>query len=138
MYTTIENTRKYTGYEVTQETLLRAQGIIEAYTGRLESDVSNVRDTALLGKATAYQAAYMRDNYEQVFEQVALSQTGQSGTLMTFKAGDDAAPFIAPLAVLACKKLSWFRSRSVKTGRSSSSGRSGYYDRSSDVSWWTD
>jgi hypothetical protein len=116
MFTTIEQVDNLTGYAVTQEVVIMAQAIIESYIGRTESEINTPHDQMLLARATAYQAAYMRDNMSTIFEQMSLAQTAQLGQSITFKGGDTTAPWVAPLAVLACKKLSWKRMFSVKTG----------------------
>lgn len=116
MFTTVAKVEEYTGYAVDQETVIMAQAIIEAYVGRLEPEVNTAHDLSLLERATAYQAAYMRDNKATVFEQISLSQVMQFGQMMTFKQNDIVSPWVAPLAVLACQRLSWKRIRSVRTG----------------------
>jgi hypothetical protein len=68
MFATTRDVERLTGYVVTQDVLSRAQAILEVYIGRIEQDVTNMKDNALLGRALAYQAAYMRDNSEQIFE----------------------------------------------------------------------
>lgn len=138
MFTTVEMTKRLTGYEVTLENLYKAQAVVETYCGRVENDIVNMRDKALLARATAYQAAYMRDNADTIFEQVAAAQVGQSDSIITYKGGDDVAPFVAPLAVMACKKLSWFKSRSVRTGASSVPSQGGYFNRANPRNWWND
>lgn len=115
MFTTIEQTRELTGKEVTQETIIMAQGIIEAYIGRIEVDVADGTDRALLGKAVAYQATYMQDDEAKVFEQMGAMQIMQFGQMITF-GQDGTQPWIAPLAVLTCKRLSWKRIRSIQAG----------------------
>lgn len=117
MLCTEEDVKEMTDYEVSGIEVLRAQTVIEAYMGKLEGDVSNPRDRAILAKAVAYQAAYMKDNYDTVFQQVALRQVTSNGGIMTFRAGDDTSPFIAPMAVIAMKNLSWKKSRSIRVGR---------------------
>lgn len=119
MFCTPEYAAKITGrndLEVTLDAVLVAQEIIEAYVGRVESEVENANDLALLAKATAYQAVYLAKNGDSVFEQVALASVGQNNSLTVFKSGDFTAPWIAPLAVISCRKLSWNQSRSVHTG----------------------
>lgn len=138
MYATINDVKRATGYEVTQDVLNRAQTIIEVWTGRVEQEITSPSDKAMLGRAVAFQAAYMRDNSEQIYEQVMVYQSGQNDSLVTYKPGDSSAPWIAPLAFMACKKLSWLRSRSVRTGKVYQNGRSGYFNRSSQVNWWND
>jgi hypothetical protein len=117
MFCTTRDVKKFTNYDVTAEQLGRAQGILEVYIGRLEIEITDMRDKALLGRALAYQAAYMVNDTEKIFEQVALAQVGVGDSISQFKAGDFTSPWIAPLTVLTCDKLSWFRSRSVHTGK---------------------
>lgn len=118
MYTTIQEVKDLTNYDVPLEVITMAQGIIEAYTGRVEAEIVNPVDLMLLGRATAYQAAYMFDeenDYEQTFKQVSAIQVQQYGSMVTFTQ-DGITPWVAPLAKLACGKLSWKRIRSVRTG----------------------
>lgn len=115
MFTTPDEVKKWTTYEVTAEDVVRAQTVVEAYVGRVEEDIVDVNDLSVLARATAFQAAYMKNDYERVYEQVALVQIVQTDGAMTMDR-NMAAPFIAPLAVLALRALSWKRSRSVKTG----------------------
>lgn len=117
MYCTVADVKRLTGYDVTADVISKAQAIVEIYTGKIEVDVNGMRDKALLGRATAFQSAYMRDNGDMIYEQVAASSIGQNDSLTTFKGGDFTAPWIAPLTVLACRSLSWNKSRSVHTGR---------------------
>lgn len=115
MFTTIEQVKELTNVDVPQETIIMAQNIIEAFVGRDEIEVIHPNDKALLGKATAYQAAYMFGDEAKVFEQAAVTQTTQFGQAISYR-GDGSSPWIAPLAVIACQRLSWKRMRSVKTG----------------------
>lgn len=115
MLTTPGFVQEVTGYDVTLETIAKAQHVILAYLGRLESDVTDPTDRSILAKAVSYQAAYMHEDPNKVFEQVALSQIAQFGQAMTFRT-DGLTPWLAPLAIIACNRLSWKRMRSVKTG----------------------
>lgn len=115
MFTTVEKVKAFTTYDVTPETIIMAQSIIEAYIGRLESEVDVPADQMLLEKAVSYQAAYMRDNFTRVFEQVGTKQIAQSDGMVTLDT-DRSAPFIAPLAEISCRRLSWRGTRSVRTG----------------------
>lgn len=117
MFCTITDVKNYTGYDVTAAIISQAQALIETYVGRSEVDVDSPRDEELLGKATAYQAAYMRDNFDRTFQQVAVSQVIQNNNVITYKAGDETSPWLAPLAKLACKGLSWRKSRAVQIGK---------------------
>ncbi len=115
MFTTIEQVQELTAKEVSQETIIMAQSIIEAYVGRIEVDVVGPNDRALLGKAVAYQAAYMFGDEARTFEQMAAMQVMQFGQMVTFN-NDGTSPWVAPLAVLTCKRLSWKGIRTIYTG----------------------
>jgi len=126
MFITKEHVQNLTGYEVDSTLLAQAQSIIESYVGKVEADVDDAGDLALLGKATAYQAAYMKNNSQLVFEQTAVVQVNNFGSGATF-VQDGASPHIAALAVITCRNLTWRRSRSIHTG--SMYGREPYVDR---------
>lgn len=139
MFTTIEDVKAFTGYDVTGPIVVQAQSIIESYIGRSEVDITDPRDLEILSKATAFQAAYMKDNYARTFQQVALQQMTQNSGVITFKPGDNEAPWLAPLAKMACKHLTFRRSRGVRTGKVFKRGKwyssRDYYDY--DFSeWW--
>lgn len=119
MFITKENASELTNKEITNALLFRAQAIIETYVGKTEVEVHDSKDITFLGRAIAYQAAYMMDNEDLVYEQVSAKTTGQNDSIISFKEGDDASPWIAPLAVMACRKLSFIRSRSITTGKTS-------------------
>lgn len=107
MLSTVNSVREYTGYEVTQELINRAQALIEIYVGKDEIDIQSPSDLLLLDKMVSYQAAYMLENEDIVFKQIAASTYDSKMS----------APFIAPLAVIAANGLSFNKSRSYSTGR---------------------
>ena len=109
MFTTVEEVKDITGKNVDANLIQRAQYAVEAYIGRFEAEISDVNDTEILKRATAYQAAYMVNNEDVVFEQMALSTTGQNDAYASFRKDDDSSPFIAPMAVMICKKLSFIK-----------------------------
>lgn len=117
MFVTTTQVKTITGKVVNAGLVERAQYAIEAYVGKFEADVEDIRDLEILKRATAYQAAYMLNNEDIVFEQMAVSTTMQNDASTTFKTGDKVSPFIAPMAVMMCDKLSFIRSRSVYTGK---------------------
>jgi hypothetical protein len=117
MFVSVEEAEGLTLTELDAESIYVAQGIIEVHVGRTEADVDNARDLAMLARAVAYQAAYMRDQRKMIFEQVDLKTMTVGNTGYNFRNNNSDAPFIAPLAVKACNKLSWRKARSVKTGR---------------------
>lgn len=117
MFVTTTQVKTITGKVVNAGLVERAQYAIEAYVGKFEADVEDIRDLEILKRATAYQAAYMLNNEDVVYEQMAVSTTMQGEASTTFKAGDKISPFIAPMAVMMCDKLSFMRARSIYTGK---------------------
>lgn len=115
MFTTPEYVEAITGYDVTPEQVTIAQGLIETFVGRVEAVITDANDRAILGNAVAYQAAYMRDNPAVVFEQAAVTAMSSGDMATSFDVARN-SPWFSPLAVEACRMLSWKRSRSVKTG----------------------
>jgi hypothetical protein len=116
MLSTVNSVREYTGYEVNLELIKRAQGIIEIYVGKDEIDVENPADLLLLDKMVAYQTAYMLEREDVVFKQIASLALGSGDGRQNIDTSM-IAPFIAPLAVLAAKGLSWKKAKSVRTGK---------------------
>ena len=94
----------------------RAQSIIEIFVGRDEIDIDNPSDLLLLDKMVSYQAAYMVENEDIVFQQIASNSITSGGSTQNFDRTSN-APYIAPLAHLAIKGLSWKRGKSFKTGK---------------------
>lgn len=129
MFVTTTEVKTITGKTVNAGLVERAQYAIEAYVGKFEADVEDARDLEVLKRATAYQAAYMLNNEDIVFEQMAVSTTMQNDASTTFKSGDNVSPFIAPMAVMMCDKLSFMRARSVYTGK--------MYQSSDNLDWRT-
>jgi hypothetical protein len=117
MFVNETQVKSITGKIVNSALIGRAQYAIEAYVGKFESEVLDETDLEILKRATAYQSAYMLNNEDIVFEQMAVSTTMQNDSSATFKQGDSASPFIAPMAVMVCSKLSFVKTRSVYTGK---------------------
>lgn len=117
MFTTTTQVKTITGKIVNPALIERAQYVIEAYVGKFETEITNTKDIEVMKRAVAYQAAYMLNNEDIVFEQMAVSTTMQNDASTTFKPGDTASPFVAPMAVILCGKLSFVKSKSVYTGK---------------------
>jgi hypothetical protein len=117
MFANTNDVKNITGKIVNNQLVTRAQYVIETYVGKLEVDVTNSRDIELMKRAVSYQCAYMNDNEDIVYEQMSVSTTGQNDAYTTFRNNDKASPWIAPLAVMVCSKLSFVKSRSVVTGK---------------------
>lgn len=116
MFSTINSVYEYTAKDVSLDLIKRAQAIIEVFIGRDEINVENVDDLLVLDKMTAYQAAYMLENEDTVYNQIATTSSGSGDSLQNYNTAMS-APWIAPLAVMAAKGLSFKRPRSIKTGK---------------------
>jgi hypothetical protein len=116
MFSTTNSVLTYTNKEVSIDVIKRAQAIIEIFIGKDEIDVENPSDLLILDKMTAYQAAYMLDNEDVVYSQVASNSVGSGDSAQNFNTAMS-APWIAPLAVMAAKGLSFKKPRSIKTGK---------------------
>ena len=117
MFANTNDVKDITGKIVNNQLVTRAQYVIETYDGKLEAEITNTKDLEILKRAVAYQAAYMENNEDLVYEQMSVSTTGQNDAYTTFRQNDNASPWIAPLAVMVCSKLSFIKSRSILTGK---------------------
>jgi hypothetical protein len=130
MLATTTDVLELTNRNLSQSLINRAQAIVEMYVGKFEDEITNEKDLELIKRAVSYQAAYMDENEDIVFEQIAASTISQNDASTTFKAGDQVSPWIAPLTVMSCKKLSFNSSRSIATGKirpNSTAQFDGYY-----------
>jgi len=116
MFSTVNSVKEYTGYDVSLDLIKRAQAIVEIYIGRDEIDIQSPSDFLLLDKITSYQTAYMLESEDIVFKQIASNTIGSGGSTQSFNTQMD-SPYIAPLAVLASKGLTFKRSKSFRTGK---------------------
>jgi hypothetical protein len=116
MFSTVNSVKEYTDADVTIALIKRAQAVIEIFIGKDEIDVENPSDLLLLDKMTAYQSAYMLDNEDTVYTQIASNSVGAGDSVQNFNTAMS-APFIAPLAVMAARGLSFKKPRSIKTGK---------------------
>jgi hypothetical protein len=106
----------YTNKEVSLDVIKRAQSIVEIYVGKDEIDIENPSDLLVLDKMTAYQAAYMVDNEDVVYSQIASTSVGSGDSAQNFNTAMS-SPWIAPLAVMAARGLSFKKPRSIRTGK---------------------
>jgi hypothetical protein len=116
MFTTVNNVKEYTDADVTLDLIKRAQAVIEIFVGKDEIDIDSPSDLLLLDKMTAYQSAYMLENEAVVYTQIAANSVGAGDSAQNFNTAMS-APFIAPLAVMAAKGLSFKKPRSIRTGK---------------------
>lgn len=129
MFCTVNDVKQITGYDVDDAAIYRAQTIIESYVKRIEGEITNAVDLELLARATAFQTAYMANGADKVYEQISAIQIGQNSSLVTFRSQDTDSPWIAPMAKIACKGLTWRKSRGVKVGRTIGKRFYNYLDR---------
>jgi len=116
MFTTVNNVKEYTNADVTLDLIKRAQAVIEIFVGKDEIDIANPSDLLVLDKMTAYQSAYMLENEDVVYKQIASNSVGSGDSIQNYNTAMS-APFIAPLAVMAARGLSFKKPRSIRTGK---------------------
>lgn len=116
MFSTSNSVKQYTNVEVTLDLIKRAQSVIEIFVGKDEIDIENPSDLLVLDKMTAYQAAYMVDNEDIVYKQIASLRIGSGDSAQPIDTAMS-SPFIAPLAVMAARGLSFKKPRSIRTGK---------------------
>lgn len=116
MLSTVNSVKEYTGYDVSLDLVKRAQAIIEIYVGKDEIDIESPSDLLVLDKMVSFQAAYMIENEDIVYKQIAATSVGAGDSAQNYNSAMS-APFIAPLAVLAASALSFRKGRSIKTGK---------------------
>lgn len=115
MFTTREAILEKTGVDVDNQTLATAQMMVEAYIGKVEQDITDAGDTALLGRAVTFQAIYINGQVMDILELVAQKSTSIGETTSTFQT-ELMAPFMSPWAAITCRRLTWMGTRSVHTG----------------------
>lgn len=116
MFITEKEIEAQTGYVVTRPNVNLAQMMIETYIGKVEEDVENATDKALLAQAVTFQAIYMEERPDGVLHQAAVSYVMQGGNATTYD-NKMFSPFMSPWAIKACERLTWKKSRSIHTGK---------------------
>jgi hypothetical protein len=116
MFITPDQAKKITNVEVSTDLIYRSQMVIESYVGKIESEIKNGKDKLIMSRAVAYQSAYMKENENIVFQQVALDAAGAGNSYQNFDSSMS-GPWISPLAVMVIKSLSFNNSKSFRTGR---------------------
>lgn len=93
--------------DIKTDDVARAQMDIESQTGVLEGDKIRARDRVWLGRATAYQWAWRREQFDLLTRSdvASASQEGQSATW------NPNGHVLGPLAKQALRQLSWLGSR---------------------------
>lgn len=115
MFVTTEQVKTLTGSTVDQQVVTMSQLMIETYVGKSEAQVTNADDLNTLARATALQAAYIGDSGNVLLEQASVKSIVANETTTVFDL-DALAPHYSKYAILACRRLSWMGSRSVKVG----------------------
>lgn len=129
MFVTPERVTRITGYEnITLQDVATAQSMLEANMGRMEARITDADDLEIMAKATAYQTVYLKSDPLRVFETAQVDQIQQDSAGLSYKQGDWDSPFIAPLARMAMRHLSWRRSHGIAVGRGRNARRRGLYD----------
>jgi hypothetical protein len=131
VWCTAADVLNFTGQTVTDDQALQGQALIElvqGFVGGLPDDVwVSPRDLEWLKRASAYETVWMlaQPDLFSRMDFVALAQDGESSTLR------DSALYLAPLARMAIKRLSWKGTRSI-TVRGQDEVKAGYRENAYD------
>ena len=129
MFVTVEEVQELTGFSVNDATIRKSQAIVEVMAGKTESMVNpttQAADLSWLKYATAWQAAYMESDPDKLYEQANVQSISQNNNKVDFGGRVYA---VSPLVVEAIKRLSWNKSKGVKT-------RPWSFKRSRVPYWW--
>lgn len=122
LFCTIADVKNYAHMDVSASSLQTANTLIEILVGRTVSDAQLVfaqnpftgpQDAYWLRVATAYEAAWV-DSQADLFSRWSISSISSAGNSSTIKSG---AETYGPLAAKAANKVSWMKSRKVRTTR---------------------
>jgi hypothetical protein len=116
MFITPDQAKKLTNVEVPSDLIYRAQMVIESFVGKIESEIKDGKDKLIMSRAVAYQAAYMKDNEELIYQHMATTSSNSGNSTINFD-NTMSAPWISPLALMVIKGLTFNNSKSFKTGR---------------------
>ena len=121
-----------TGVTVTDAQLLQAQSSIEMFSNRIFTDTERIRtrDVYWLRKAVAYQAAWLKGQYD-LHTRLDATQVQQDGVVASLS---DKAMMLSPEAKQALQRCSWMRSRTIHVRSPFVDGPRGYTDPLSDAS----
>lgn len=111
-WATADQVQAITRVSVTDADVTAAQYTVELFSDVTEAYTLSTRDTRILRMAVAYQAAWLAGQIDVATRTDVSSATQDS---MSFTHANPEAPVLAPLARHAIKRLSWKRSRSVRT-----------------------
>jgi hypothetical protein len=112
-WATIATVKGITGKDVDQDAINLARDVIELKSGAIEAAAEvGPRDRYWLGKAVAYQAAWLASQVDYL-ERLSVTSASQDGQSANYTAD---GLELAPLARLALKRLSWRGTRTVQPG----------------------
>ena len=129
MFVTTGEVLELTGFSVSDATIRQAQAIVEVAAGKTESminPVTQANDLEWIKYGVAWQCAYMETDSEKVYEQANVASVSQNNFKIDFGGKVYA---MSPLTVEAMKRLSWNKSKTLKT-------RGFNFKRSRVPYWW--
>jgi hypothetical protein len=118
-WVSVEQTRTLTGTTATDDdlaaALTTAQAVVELHVGRTLDDSPNIaeRDLRTLAQAVAWQAVWLLDQPGYTARSL-VEQVTQEAQSTTFAA--EQAVTLAPLTIVALRKLSWRKPRTISAG----------------------
>lgn len=116
MWATVADVAAITGVDVENDTLTRAEGVVELFAGISQDNTTELSgsNARMLRAAVAYQAAWMESQVD-VTSRTDVASLDQDGVRVTPAHAD--ALVLAPLAKRALDRLSWRGRRSTRLRR---------------------
>lgn len=115
-WASLSDVGRLTGTDVSLDTLRVAQGIIELAADRTYEDTPRIkrRDLIRLQRAVAYQAKWLHEDPERLADaHVESERVGPGSGVQVTHRPDPASLVVAPLAMMALRRLSWKRSGTI-------------------------
>lgn len=105
-WASVTDVETLTGEQVTEADLIRAQDIIELFSGTTYLATENISPTNLryLNRAVAYQAPWMLE-HPDLYTHMDSDSVSQDGASVT--PGNENASLLAPLAMRYLRRLTW-------------------------------
>lgn len=129
MFVTTNEVLELTGFSVSEDTIRKAQAIVEVMAGKTESMINPTtqgNDLEWMKYGVAWQCAYMETDADKIYEQANVEKTSGNNFSITY---GDRVYAVSPLTVEAVKRMSWNKSKGVKT-------RGFNFKRSRVPYWW--
>lgn len=132
-WATPANVLQITGAVVDTDDIVRAEAVIDGFTGAKQTESHTDHDLYYLRQAVAFQAAWAAEQPD-LFSRHDVSNLNQDG--LSFTTRDAASLMLAPLARLSLARLSWVGNKRIRVANPSRNGDATYEVALRDAALW--